>query len=140
MKRRVVLATGATTLLAGCQGVLGSGSDYDIGMNQKSFDPDSIEVPVGTEVVWKNTSSRAHTITAYEAGIPDDAEYFASGGFDSEQAARNAWDDDGSGNLYGGETFSYTVDVPGTYEYFCIPHESSGMTGTITATESSDSA
>lgn len=29
-----------------------------------------------------------------------------------------------------GESFSKTFDVPGTYRYFCIPHEMQGMLGT----------
>jgi hypothetical protein len=33
-----------------------------------------------------------------------------------------------------GESFSYTFDEPGTYEYFCIPHEDLGMVGTVTVT------
>jgi plastocyanin len=36
-----------------------------------------------------------------------------------------------SGNIGLGKEFSYTFTVPGTYKYFCIPHETSGMTGTV---------
>jgi plastocyanin len=28
----------------------------------------------------------------------------------------------------------HTFDVPGTYQYFCIPHEMAGMTGTVVVT------
>jgi len=135
MHRRAFLATGAVALSGGCLGALAGDDGYDIGMSSQAFDPETIEVEVGTEVVWRNTNSRGHTVTAYEAGIPDGAAYFATGGFDSEDAAREAWREDGSGNIYGGETFSYTVEVPGTYRYFCIPHESGGMVGTIEVTE-----
>jgi len=135
MHRRAFLATGAAALTGGCLSALGGGNDYDIGMSSQAFDPQTIEVEVGTEVVWRNTNSRGHTVTAYEAGIPDGAAYFATGGFDTEDAAREAWRDDGSGNIYGGETFSYTVEVAGTYDYFCIPHESGGMVGRINVIE-----
>lgn len=31
----------------------------------------------------------------------------------------------------GGGKFTKTFDVPGEYYYFCIPHESLGMLGTV---------
>ena len=31
----------------------------------------------------------------------------------------------------GGGTYEYTFDTEGTFDYFCIPHESAGMTGTV---------
>jgi plastocyanin len=36
-----------------------------------------------------------------------------------------------SGNLDPKETFEHTFDVPGTYRYFCIPHEGTKMYGTV---------
>ncbi|MCU4717604.1 cupredoxin domain-containing protein [Halapricum hydrolyticum] len=135
MKRRTFLATGAATLAGGCLGLGAGESDYDVGMTSMSFEPETLTVPVGTTVVWQNTNSRAHTVTAYAGRIPDGAEYFATGGFDGETAAREQWFESGGGNIYGGETFSYTVEVAGTYEYFCIPHESGGMVGAIEVTE-----
>jgi plastocyanin len=41
------------------------------------------------------------------------------------------WD---SGFVNGGQSYSHTFDVPGTYRYFCLPHESLGMVGTIVVT------
>jgi len=135
MKRRAFLATGSATLFGGCTALVSGSGDYDVGMTSMAFEPETLEVEVGTTVVWQNTNSRAHTVTAYQDAIPDGAAYFATGGFDSEAAAREQWFQNGDGNLYGGDTFSYTVEVPGTYEYFCIPHESGGMAGTIEVTE-----
>jgi plastocyanin len=40
-----------------------------------------------------------------------------------------AWD---SGLLRAGQAWTHTFDVAGDYTYFCIPHESMGMIGTIT--------
>src|SRR5688500_291922 len=37
-----------------------------------------------------------------------------------------------SGILAAGRPFSFTFDPPGSYGYFCSPHRSQGMTGTIT--------
>lgn len=133
MDRRTFLA-GASAVglggLAGCT-ALGSGEDdYDIGMTAVAYRPPSFTVEAGDTVVWKNTSARAHSVTAYEQGIPEEADYFATGGYDTEQAARDAWSEAG-GVINNGETYEYTFEVPGLYEYFCIPHETSGMVGTV---------
>lgn len=92
------------------------------------FDPDSITVATGDTVAWENVGQVGHSVTAYEDRIPDDAAYFASGGFDAEGGARNAYPE---GEIAGGETFEHTFEVPGTYDYFCIPHEGAGMVGTV---------
>ena len=39
-----------------------------------------------------------------------------------------------SGNVAEGETFEHTFDTAGTYEYFCIPHETS-MKGEVVVEE-----
>jgi plastocyanin len=141
MDRRTFLAgaaTGVAAGLAGCGGVLGGDGppeNYDVGMSSSKFLPPSLEVPVGTTVIWANTGSRAHTVTAYEDEIPQDAAYFASGGFDGEDAARDAWLDETGGAIYSYETYEHTFEVPGAYTYFCVPHESGGMIGTITVVE-----
>jgi plastocyanin len=96
------------------------------------FDPDDTTVAPGTTVVWENVGEIGHSVTAYEDDIPEDAEYFASGGFRSESAARGAWPD---GDVAGGETYEYTFEVTGTYEYFCIPHEGAGMVASLDVVE-----
>lgn len=141
MNRRTFLTTttaAAVTSLAGCAGLLGSQSaegDWDVGMRPNAFTPETLEVTVGTTVLWRNTDSRRHTITAYENGIPADAEYFASGGFESEAAARDSWRTGFGGNIESGGEYKHTFDVPGTYQYFCIPHESTQMVGTVRVLE-----
>lgn len=72
-----------------------------------AFNPSSITVPAGMEVVWENQDGVTHTVTS------DD------GLFDS-------------GDLGGGETFSYTFDEAGTYEYGCTIHTS--MEGEVEVT------
>ncbi|WP_435185327.1 plastocyanin/azurin family copper-binding protein [Halobellus sp. EA9] len=93
--------------------------------------PKRIEVKKGTKVTWKNTGSIGHTVTAYEGEIPDGAAYFASGGFDSEQAATDGYSNDQKGNIPKGESYSHTFETTGTYKYFCIPHELNGMVGYV---------
>jgi plastocyanin len=97
------------------------------------FDPETVTVPPGTTVVWDNVGNVGHTVTAYEDEIPDEAEYFASGGFDSEEAARSGYPD--QGNIPGGETYEHTFETEGSFGYFCIPHEGTGMVGTVEVAE-----
>jgi plastocyanin len=85
-------------------------------------------VSAGEAVTWTNDSADAHTVTAEENSLPDGADYFASGDAPSQQAAE---DEVAGGLLTEGETFSVTFDTPGTYRYYCIPHRSEGMTGTV---------
>jgi plastocyanin len=136
MDRRAFLtATAGVTAvsLAGCIGTLGKPVEYDIGMSANDFLPeDDFEPRVGDRVRWRNTGMRTHTVTAYESGIPENADYFASGGFESEKAARDAWLERGGGAIHSGHTFEYTFEVPGTYNYFCIPHEPAGMVDQFT--------
>jgi plastocyanin len=65
------------------------------------------QVPVGGKVVVTNTDGASHTWTAVD------------GAFDS-------------GTLAEGQSFEFTFDEPGTYEYRCNIHPT--MTGTITVT------
>lgn len=130
MFRREVLGLGGLAIvgLAGCSGRNSSGSRTISMQDDLRFHPESITVSPGTTVEWVNDGSLTHTVTAYGDRIPQGAPYFASGGFGSETAAR---DDLQGGLLAGGETYRHTFGVEGTHEYFCIPHEGSGMVGDI---------
>jgi plastocyanin len=45
----------------------------------------------------------------------------------------------GPGDTYDtGHEYSYTFETTGTYEYFCAPHQTSGMVGSITVNESGE--
>ncbi|WP_376788689.1 plastocyanin/azurin family copper-binding protein [Thermoflexus sp.] len=75
-----------------------------------AFRPAELEVAVGTTVEWINQEeSASHTVTS---GTPD----YPSGVFDS-------------GRLRPGDSFRFTFQQPGTYEYFCAIH--SRMRGRI---------
>ena len=92
------------------------------------FDPEEITVSAGETISFKNSSSEAHTVTAYADGVPNGADYFSSGGLPSEEAAR---DELSAALVAAGDTYEVTLQKPGTYRYFCIPHEGSGMKGSI---------
>ncbi|ELZ82916.1 halocyanin hcpH [Haloferax larsenii JCM 13917] len=132
-RRGFLAAVGAatTTSLAGCATSLASDGDFDVGMTAVAFDPPTVTIEVGDEVVWRNTSSRGHTVTAYESVLPDGADFFASGGFEDEETARTAYSNSLGGLIDSGDEYAYTFDVPGEYEYLCIPHEQAGMVGTV---------
>ncbi len=68
-----------------------------------AFRPAELEVTVGTTVEWINQEEAAsHTVTS---GSPESP----SGVFDS-------------GRLRPGDSFHFTFNQPGTYEYFCSIH------------------
>jgi plastocyanin len=94
----------------------------------QAFEPARVVVEPGATVTFTNDSQESHTVTAYESGFPSGATYFSSGGSPGEHEARG---DLTGGLLAPGDSFEVTLDVPGTYDYFCIPHEGAGMTGTI---------
>lgn len=129
-RRTFLQNVGTATGSAAVAGCLSSGdsSPKTVETHQTRFSPATVTITAGATLRWKNTTEIEHTVTAYEEKIPDEAVYFTSGGFDSEQAARNKVTE---GLIAPGETYQHTFEQPGMYEYFCIPHESSGMIGTI---------
>ena len=70
------------------------------------FVPDTLTVEAGTTVEWVNGGHGVHTVTDNNG----------------------AWD---SGSLAPGEQYSREFDSRGTFGYFCVPHHSMGMVGTI---------
>lgn len=134
--RRALLLAVLLTAFSGCSGPEGPSVDM---LAAQRFSPDEIDVAAGETIRFVNTSNEPHTVTAYSGDIPSEADpargripsaadYFASGGFESEEEARTNL---AAGLIDPGETFELTLETPGTYEYFCIPHESQGMTGSI---------
>ncbi len=140
--RRRFLATagaGVVASLGGCADALGFGGlsddDFDVGMSANAFLPEEHVVSVGDTVVWGNNGSRGHTVTAYDAAIPDGAAFFASGGYADTERAREDWHERGGGNIPPGDVYAHTFEVPGEHPYFCIPHEPAGMVGIVVVEE-----
>jgi plastocyanin len=84
------------------------------------FDPVGLLVVPGTTVRWV-LEANVHSTTAYHP---------ANGGWAPRiPAGAEPWD---SGILTRpGEVFERRFDVPGVYDYYCIPHEMAGMVGRI---------
>lgn len=121
---RTLLLTITLLALSSCSQATGTSVNLT---DDHSYDPTTLTVQVGTSVSWENESSEAHSVTAYQASLPSGAKYFSSGGYPSEKVARAHI----APLMTNGDVFSFTFDEPGTYEYFCIPHEDQGMKGRI---------
>lgn len=143
MERRTFIATVGSGVTLGLAGCLDAGGDptgeHEVGMTIDSFRPDELRVEPGTTVTFINTSSHAHTVTAFQDAYPDEAEYWSTGDFDSEQEAVEAWNRNTGGSLFQREEFEHTFEYPGIYEYYCIPHyvphQGTAMVGRIVVEE-----
>ncbi|HJR54362.1 MAG TPA: plastocyanin/azurin family copper-binding protein [Gemmatimonadota bacterium] len=84
------------------------------------FDPLGLRIAPGTTVRWV-LEANVHSATAYH---PDNGSWAPR-----IPAGAAPWD---SGILTEpGQTFERRLDVPGVYDYYCIPHEMAGMVGRI---------
>ncbi len=112
MRRLLQLATlSLVALLAFAPSAWAQGKEVTVRMEDNFFTPANITVEPGTTVTWVQSGNNPHTTTSYDG----------------------LWD---SGMIEGGSggTFSFTFEEPGTYDYFCIPHEDLGMIGSVTVT------
>ena len=96
--------------------------------NTLTFEPKRVTIAVGQTVTWHNTSLLVHTVTG------DPAKATREGSAALPKGAE-AFD---SGNLQPDSTFSHTFERPGTYRYFCIPHEGASMVGEIVVEPKAD--
>ena len=137
-RRRLLELVGGSALvsLAGCPARLPVSfppSEPSVRMDATFFKPPRLVVEPGETVTWWNDSIYDHTVTAYGERIPEEAAYFSSGGFEAEVRARNGVDAKTIGER---GRYRHTFEVPGHYNYFCIPHESwDTMAGTIIVTK-----
>ena len=72
-------------------------------MGQGYYDPEVIEIAVGTKVIWENNDNTIHTVTS---GNPSEG---PDGLFDSDL-------------ISAGDSFEYTFTNPGKIDYYCIVH------------------
>ncbi len=86
-----------------------------------TFEPAEITVRVGDKVEWRNRSPITHTVTA-DPRITADA---------SNVELPEGASPFNSAAIPAGQVFRYTITVPGTYRYVCLPHEGQKMFGTV---------
>jgi len=89
--------------------------------NQPFYRPAKVAIRVGDTVQWVNDGETVHSVSTSAANAQnrDDT---------SMPKGAVAFD---SGFIPPGGEYSYTFTVPGTYRYFCLPHEKAGMVGVI---------
>jgi len=75
-----------------------SGNKYQVNIDNFSFTPATLTVPVGTKVTWTNKDDVPHTVVSTNKAFPHSP----------------ALDTD--------ESFSSTFAKAGTYEYYCSVH------------------
>ena len=121
--RRILVLAGMIAVAASCSGgsnVTGggggggggggcSGTNAAPAVCDNRFSPAAITISAGSSVTWTWKGANAHNVT-----------------FTSGPVALG-----GSGTISSG-SFTQTFTTPGTYEYECSIHVSTGMTGTIT--------
>ncbi len=83
------------------------------------FEPHVVRVESGGTVTWE-LASGSHTTTAYHPDndqpqlVPDGAAAWDSGSVSDQ-----------------GATFEHTFETEGVYHYYCAPHETGGMIGSV---------
>ena len=95
--------------MGGMRGMHGGGSSpsgqpvsgtTDVVMKDIAFKPANLQVPLGSTVTWTNQDSVPHDVRS-KSGEPEVLR---------------------SDLLQQGDTYSYTFNQPGTYEYYCSVH------------------
>ncbi len=86
----------------------GTGSVVEINLVLFAFSALELRIAPGTTVRWRNTTTTFHTVT------PE---------------GHTTWTEWQTSSP--DETFEVTFLETGTYPYFCVPHRSIGMVGTI---------
>ena len=109
-------------------------ADHVVDMQAVAFEPAELTIETGDTVAWAHRAGEAHNVVAYGDEIPDSAEYWASGGFDSQSDAETGWEN-GEGAVQSGQSYSHTFETAGTHEYYCVPHEMAGMKGRVVVEE-----
>lgn len=103
-----VTANQTTTVNVALEAEQTGGEVTLIGLSGTSFSSNDVTISVGETIRWENQDNALHTVT------PDGHSEWSSVQLDAT-----------------GESFEHTFNTPGTYNYYCNPHRSLGMTGVI---------
>ncbi len=125
---------GGTHLVAGiAPGLVGPPTNQSVFrfLDGPTLGDTSVDVAVGTTVTWTNETNNApHTVTFPVAGQtpPPTLSPFAPPSGPSSYDGTTLVN---SGPLFPSGTFSLTFTKAGTFTYYCLFHDDSGMIGTI---------
>ena len=86
----------------------------DLDTFEMYFAPKTLHIRSGDTVTWVNQATMDHNIITYPDGYPEGAQPIRSPYLSKT-----------------GDSWSYTFDAPGSYEYHCLPHVTFGMHGFI---------
>ena len=89
----------------------GGGGGAQVSMKDIQFHPGNVTINAGDSVTWTN-----------DEGVPHDVDGSGPGGKFSSGP---------TGDMMQGDTFKFTFDEPGRYDYVCRVH-APGMKGTVT--------
>lgn len=131
MRRRVLASAFAVLVVAACSGddpgietstssgAPGAGQVIEIRAFDNTFRPDSVEVPLGAEVVFVNSGRTEHDVIPADQRPSDELKWGV-----------------GADDFAPGDEYRVIFDQPGTYPYYCSIHGTStaGMVGTIVVT------
>ncbi|SFL03729.1 plastocyanin [Halogranum rubrum] len=91
--------------------------------NELVFDPAEVEVTPGSTITWVWESDNHNVVPE---SVPEGASWEGTGG-DSEV-------------FNTGHEYSHTFETEGTYEYYCAPHQSAGMVGSVSVSQDAGSS
>ena len=83
-----------------------------------AFVPQEFSVPKGEKIVFKNNTGYPHNVVFDEDEVPAGVNADAI----SQSELLNAQ----------GEEYAVTLDTPGSYAFYCEPHQGAGMVGKVT--------
>lgn len=79
------------------------------------FEPDTVEIAIGETVRWL-WDSQGHNVRPGD--VPSESDWSGTPGDDSD-------------TYKSGYVYTHAFEVAGEYGYYCAPHRTSGMTGTV---------
>jgi len=116
------IARGVATGVAGLALTLAAHADATIKLGADSgalvFDPSSVSIKAGDTVTFKNNAGFPHNVVFDEDAVPEGVKADAISHEDYLNAP--------------GETYSVKLTTPGSYGFYCEPHQGAGMQGKIT--------
>jgi plastocyanin len=109
MTDAVVPTTSAAPLPTPASTPAADASSGQVVLLDDRFEPKDLTVVAGTTVIWVNNGADWHSIAAFDGSFADPT-------------------------ILPGESYTFTFDRPGVYQYLCQHHARHGMIGTITVT------
>lgn len=133
LTRKIAMVLGTVLVLAACGGS-GDSADADAGETANTQAPATAAEPAATTIAVGEPSVGEITIQDFDFGTPLTVAAGASIEVTNADGVAHTWTStDGvfdSGNLGGGDSFSFTFDEAGVYDFVCLIHPS--MTGSVT--------